>query len=378
VTAWVLRRRLAWAALVPCGLLAAGVGLFWYVRNLAVYGAPFWPFYRQPFGKRLPTTITEFGTSFLHSARATLHVVTLHGYVISTGGGLVLLAGAASMLLLGPAIRERPIRWAVLALAVVSVLEFAIWMAAPFTGYGHKPHTIPVVDGAPRYLLPGFSVMVACIALATRARGLVRWLAVGLLAFALGVDCWSMRRYAHPYYVSIWIVVGALAAGAVAGWVARAAVAGAAGRRARRARPGVGLAALGIVVCLAAAAAFTATENGYLGRELVVNPQTRLDATPPVVFLMHQPGFRTGHTTVAEGPDLDAYLSGPTFNHPTVLIPASATCAQVRADARTEWLVLAVVPPPGIFGVVYNKTDCLTGVRPAFAIGTQQVYRPGS
>jgi hypothetical protein len=92
-----------------------------------------------------------------------------------------------------------------------------------------------------------------------------------------------------------------------------------------------------------------------------------------------QPGFDDGRMTIAfASRAVQAPLAGDHFTHPLELLPARASCAEVRARARRSAIV--VTDPAFLRGLLgdrpYDAGRCLAGRRRGYRDEAFSVYPP--
>lgn len=374
VTFWV-RRRAVLEHVVGITLASAvtiGIGLVWYIQDLAVYHAPLYPFSSFPAGPPVPAVISALDATFLHDPAAAVRVAHLSGYAHALGGGLVLAAGVVAVVAMLPiARREAPARLILLA-AAAAAAEVLIWSAAPFTGASGGPGERVLVLGGVRYLLPGLALFALTVGLATRARGLLGGFAKAVALAALGVDVWAdvhLQLGERPRLAILVAVAVAVAVLAAILPVARHGIA---------LTPRLAAITLSVAGTIGVVAAGSAATHGYLARHIAVARRLHIDAPDLLAGLDQQPGWHDGHLPVATGPVADALLAGPTFDHPLQVIPQTWSCRRVQAAARAGWVILSTKPtPPQVAGAApYDRVKCLAGRPPLFEADGLSVYAP--
>jgi hypothetical protein len=373
VTGWrtrhdLLRHRVG---LTLASATALGVGVVWYLQDLAVYHAPLYPFSRLPSGPPLPPVITALGARFLRNPAAAVRVATATGYARGLGAGLVLAAGVVITALLLPTVRERRLRGLIAITVAAATAEALVWSAAPFTGASGQPGSRTLVLAGIRYLLPGLALFAVAVGLASRAGGVLGLAARAIAVVAVIADLWANRSFQlgiRPHLATI--IAAALVGGLVAVTV------GATHTLSKWPIATPRVLAGGIAVVLVGT--MSAATHGYLGRHLTIARAAHVDEPAILSWLAQQPTWSNGHLPIASGPVADALFAGPTFNHPLSVITEQTSCADVQAAARRGWVVLPTAPePPEVPGATsYDRSRCLTGEQPAFSAGGVAVYRP--
>lgn len=335
--------------LVLAGLVAVGVGGFWYLRDLFTHGSPFWPWAAAPWGDPMPEFLERTYPSLLERPRATLEG-RLDDYASRVGGGALLVAAAMLVALIA---RTR----AALALAAGVAGLCVLWAAAPSTAITDEQ----AFDGSvsqTRYLLPMFGLAAVALALATRDPGWQRRLAAAALA---GSVAWSLAQIVtgdFPDAAPAWALIAAAGLGA-----------GGATTLPRFGLPG--RAAL-LSILLAAVVLLAIPANGFVRRHAEAG---RFFDEPLVGFLSERPGFEDGEDTVAMAPVLAGTLAGDRLQHDVVLIPAASRCDEVAARRRDGWVILrhdSLLAEE----IGYRAGDCLRGVDPLAVVDRWRIYPP--
>lgn len=366
VVALVRHRNRLRALAGPLLVVAAAsvvVGGFWYLRNLAVHGSPFWPLVTTPWGDPVAPAVTLYGGRFLDDP---VGLAREHGltYLAALGGGTVLLLAA----LCAPLARRR--RTAAL-LAAATAISLLVWGSAAFSGLppdpalAQNPVFADIAAGTTRYLLPALAVATLALAAAPTRR--LRLAAATVLLSAL---LWNVQRLlsaGQPELAPLpWLAAGAVG-GALAAALAAVAPAG---------RPRVNLPAavpvVGLALLLAAGAA--AATDGFWTRH------ARLDAyqsASVVRWLAAQDTYRTGRHPVSSTHFTFAPFAGDDGRHPLLLVPRDAPCADVEARRRTGWLVLTRDPETPVQDDPTAR-GCLAGVAPDYDDESWRVYAPAA
>lgn len=380
VTLWLLRDRLraGGAKLATGAVLGIGLAALWYLQDWVVYGAPLYPFSRVPSGPVLPQSITDFNTSFAQHPIAALRAGTFHGYLRWFGGGPFLVLGALASVALVPVLRARDRRVHAICVGCAAA-ALTVWAIGPFTGYPDIAGTSWFPLNGTRYLLPSMPIVMLPIAVASQRR---RWLhdlvVVGLLG-VIAVNIYELRHWPPPLRPPAVYVVGGLLLGAALGaWLSTRSETSTL-RPPSRIRRHLGFATATVFVMVTALLAAGAA--GYLRREISQHQRGSDDpfsVSTVIGWLDQQPDWVHGHQPVAAGPILDALLAGPRLSHQLVLVPQTATCAEVQQLNRADWLVLAksftVRSGPYRF-VTYTRADCVSAA-PAFSGGGYLIYQP--
>jgi hypothetical protein len=342
--------RLPVRPLLVATVAAAGVGGFWYLRNLFDHGSPFWPLVAAPWGDPRPPAIEIQSTSFLDHPGATIDLLK-DSYLNRFGGALILLAAALLAPLAAP--RRR-----VVVAALATLFGLLLWMQSPITGINPAATLPETVFSTTRYALP--VVAAGCVALAFAAADarhrLLRAAALTVLAAAAVVNLVLTIRLHFPVAPSAFTPIeGALVGALVA----------AAFRPRRLPIP----ARVVPVLAVAAAALLAIPAAGFVKRH--GNTRSAL-VSSVVIWMAADPQFRDGHSPVATTPAYIGPLAGDELPHRLEAIPKGASCAQTAARARTQWLVIYGGPLGGVAPA--SVRDCLP--RPAFDNGPITVFRP--
>jgi hypothetical protein len=348
-------RRLA-RPLLAAGAAAAGLGAFWYLRNLVDHGSPFWPFLTAPWGDAAPPGVRAGDVSFLDRPGETLS--RLHDYYLRHfAGGLVLLAGA----LVAPLLTRRR---EVLAAAAAALLSLLLWMAAPMTGVSDNPGFDPGTGDAVRYLLPGLGAAALALALAARTGGIRGGLAAAVLGAAVVLDLVQAFQLGFPSAPS----PATPLAGALVGAVLVAG-AGVASRR-LRAGPLVRLrlpaAVAGALAAVVAGALLSALAPGYLRRHAEPG---QWDSGLVSWFDARRGDARP----VAISSAVHALLAGDRLQRRVELIPPSEPCAAVERRRARGWVVFTEIVRRRLRADV---RDCFGSERPAFRDRSFRVFAP--
>ena len=380
---YLARRRLR--PVMPWLVLASGVavavGGIWYLRNLVQHGSPLWPFAATPWGDPRPRFLELVDARLVERLGPTLEG-RWDMYAGQLAGGVVLLGGALLVLVrgaLGGGL-PRSLRLALLTAGGVTVLALLIWSAAPGTGLPTAssllfPETWPA--STVRYLLPALGAATVAVALATRVGGVTGAVATVALAVAVVWNVVKAAQLGLPYVPSARVLILGVALGLLV-----LGLAGVASRivmrhgRPRRVAPGT----LTVVVAVLVGVALVPAGEGFVERQAKVTGSTAL-GLGVAAWLATQPGFDRGGRTIAfASRGLQAQLAGDHFDNRLELIPARATCANVRALARRS--VLVVSDPSflgGLLGIApYRAHRCVAGRRPAYRDEAFRVYLPGS
>jgi hypothetical protein len=368
-----LRRLAPWLALA--GAAGFAVGGIWYARNLVQHGSPLWPFGAAPWGDPMPPFLELVDTRFLERPAATLEG-RWGTYAGQLAGAVVLLGGALLVLIRGGL--ARPLRVELVAAASVVLLACLAWSLAPGTGLPSAPGLL-FPESWPlstlRYLLPAIGGAAVAVALAARAGGLTGVAATLALAASVAWNVVEAADLGLPYVPSAATVALGAAAGLVLLAAAAAASRGPLGG-AWRGRAVAGVPAL--VAAVVAGAALAPAREGFGERHSDVARSTALGQGVAAWFAA-RPGFDGGEGTIAfASRALQASLAGDDFTHPLELLPARATCAEVRARARRGPIV--VTDPAFLRGLLgdrpYDAGLCLAGRRPGYRDEVFRVYLP--
>ena len=381
VTLWILRGRLrALIAPVAVAIVAAlSVGGLWFVRNLVLYGSPFWPRLAVPWGEPRPRYFALVGERFIDRPQATLHG-HLPLYLERTAGGL--LAIAAALLLALAATRlagvrtTRVQRWALIGAAAAVAVAVLAWAATPVTGLprpGGLARPGYLAQAGLRYLLPALLTAIVAVALAARVGGRATTAATVVLALAVAWNVVELAGLGPPYTPSPLV----LAAGAAFGLTLLGAglVLGRAIGRADLPRGASGAVAGGLIAAVAGGL-LALGASGYVERFSRLQESTAL-GRGVVSWFVTRPGFAHGHRPIAFASRAPiAALAGDRFNHVLSVVPPFESCARVRARARRGWVV--VTDPGygyGFLGVDrYSAARCFAGRAPRYDDGTFRVY----
>jgi hypothetical protein len=381
VALWVLRGRLRplFAPLGAAVAAALAVGWLWFVRDIVLYGSPFWPHLAAPWGASKPRFFELVGERFIDRPEATLrHRVDI--YLARTAGGLLLVGAAllvplAATRLAGTRV-SRAQRRALVGVAVVLAVALLAWAAAPVTGLPRATGLARpgyLAESGLRYLLPALLVAIVGVALAARVGGRAATAATVALTAAVVWNVVELAQLGPPYTPSLLV----LAAGAVFGLgVLGAAVA--LGRvLGRIVLPrGVSGAVAGGVLAAVAGGLLAIGASGYVERFSRLQASTALGRNV-VSWFVTRPGFETGHRPIAFATRAPiAALAGDRFNHVLTVVPPFEPCAKVRARARRGWVV---VSSPGYgYGFLsvdrYRADRCFAGRAPRYDDGTFRVY----
>lgn len=389
LTGWLMRERLGRAAehraLLPQlglgALVALAAGGLWFVRDILLYGSPFWPHVSVPWGAARPRLFRIFGERFIERPAATLDG-RLDVYLGRTAGGLVLLAGALVLPLLALRLAgrplSRPLRRGLPVAALVAGLALLAWASAPVTGVPRAPgysHIATLAVSGLRYLLPAFLVAVVAVALAARAGGRAETAALAVLGAAVVWNVVELAQLGPPYTPSLLV----LGAGALFGLGALGGVVGVARvLDLRRLAGRVSGAAVGGALAAGLGALSALGATGYVQRF------SRLESTTApgrgvAAWFVTRPGFARGHRPIAFATRAPiSALAGDTFNHVLSVVPPFEPCPAVRARARRGWVV---VTDPGyrldLSVDPYTTPRCFAGVPPRYDDGTFRVYALG-
>jgi hypothetical protein len=271
-------------------------------------------------------------------------------------GGIVLLAGC----LVAPLLAwRRRVVWVASAAAVVS---FLAWARAPFTGVPPAEVRIPEgVFSTTRYLAPAVAAAVLALALAGDGRGLRARVAQLTLAAGIAIEVVQAFRLGWPAMPSPWTPFLGAAAGA-------AVAAGLHALRLRRTR-GPSAAALRPAL-LATAVAFGALlavpASGYVRR----HAESEVFAHGLSGWMARRPD--DSHT-VWSSPVVVATLTGDRLRRRLRPIPRGDDCADVRAHARRDYVVIYVGPLPE--PVLPDLSRCIRRP-PSYADGAFRAWAP--
>jgi hypothetical protein len=340
VALWLLRDRLRplRGPLLAAFALAALAGGYWFLRNLVDHGSPLWPHVATPWGD--PVSADNEVPSFLDRPVDT--VDRLGGdYLDLFAGGLVLLVGGVVAPLVA---RTRAV-----TLAGLTALAFSLmWANAPKTGLANHDVTTVAVT---RYLLPGVAVAILALALTARAGGARRAYALGVLAAGAGLNVWQTFDLGFPKVPEPWTPLLGAALGALAAWAASLRAA----RPPAAPLPRAAAPVAAVLAAVVAGALLTPAANGFIERH------ARTGLFDGQLALWFET-TRTDDRPAAMSPLLTAPVAGERLERRLELIPPRAPCRQVRALARTHWVVVAASPFP-ILGPS-SARRCLAGARP--------------
>jgi hypothetical protein len=367
-----------WLALATAG--AFTIGGIWYARNLLQHGSPLWPFAAAPWGDPRPRFLELVDARFLERPAASLNG-RWGTYASQLAGAIVLLAGALAVLVRGALAFRLPrrLRLELVVVGSVSLLALLAWSLAPGTGLPTSPGLLAPESwplSTLRYLLPAIGAATVAVAVAARAGGVTAASATLALAAATAWNVVEAADLGLPYVPSAETV----AVGAAAG-LAVLAVALLASRRAPgRGWGGLAVAGAPVVVVAAVVAglALAPAGQGFVERHSGVTGSTALGRGVAAWFAA-QPGFDGGGMTIAfASRAVQAPLAGDHFTHPLELLPARASCAEVRARARRSAIV--VTDPAFLRGLLgdrpYDAGRCLAGRRPSYRDEAFSVYPP--
>lgn len=377
--AWVCRgqlRRLRWW-LVLGAVVAVVVGGVWYLRNLVDHGSPLWPFARLPGADPIPHIIDLTNEPLLGRLGSTLQG-HLEAYAGRLAGGLLLVAAVPFAML---AVRRR----AVLVAGGATTLGFLVWLRTPGTGLPRSNLVFLPMGFAlseTRYLLPVLAGAAVTLALAARDGGRVA--RMGALVVLGAAALWSgIVTLALPDGVVP--PPGRVLAAAVLGTAILVGLTGllpdlrrltAAWPRSPRVRAALGGTAGAVLLTVIIGAALAPAGKGWTGR--TVNATTSpVIGYPALRWYAYDGALRTHDRITFSGWAMVGPLAGDRFEHRFALLPANATCVQVRAAAARGWLVTT---EPGFgFGfsglTPFTANRCMAGVKPLFA-QKMRVYGP--
>jgi hypothetical protein len=347
---------LPWRALGLAAVAAAAVGGVWYVRNLVLRGSPFWPLVAAPWGDPVPPFLAQFDQRFAADPVGVWKAREA-AYTTFMAGGLVLLGGA----LLAPLLSRRR---AILAASGTALALVLLWTLSPYTGLADRPDLQALGQSTYRYLLP--AILVATLALALAARRRRGATAAAVLAFA-GSTAWSVVedvRAGTPYVPSPWLVLGALAGGALLG-------AGAWRVAGSRSLPTLPRAA-GALAAIAGTLLLAVAVDNWTRRHAL----TGFEDSELVRWMVEQPGFQDGGAPVAQTPIVNGALAGDGLRHAVPLVPGRESCARTRDRAREGWVVIRSTPVPEWEAVAHRAERCLRAtLQPRYDIPPYRVYR---
>jgi len=232
-----------------------------------------------------------------------------------------------------------------------------------------------------RYILPTLGAAAVALALAARAPGPIGIAATAALGGSL---IWSLvqdARLGFPIVPSARTLLLGAAAGVVVYGASQVPLISTRGRR-RRAPQVPALGAVPVAALLAGAAILAGlvlapVGNGFVKRHSGVDGSTAL-GREVVAWFAGRPGFDSSRQTIAfVSRAVIAPLAGDHFTHALKLIPADATCAEVRALTRGDAVV--VTQPEFLHNFIgirpYSTAACFAGQRPAYRDSTFSVYR---
>jgi hypothetical protein len=354
------RRQLRWrrGALAAAAGAAGVVGAFWYVRNFAEHGSPFWPFLEGPWGDPRPVSVETAGYSFLDRPGDTLSRAGGF-YLDQFVGGMLLLGGA----LLAPFVARRA---AVALAAAATALSLLLWLNAPLTGVSNEPGFDPGTGDAVRYMLPGLGAAVLTLGLAARAGGAARWFATAVLGLALGAGLNQTFELGFPGAPSAFVPLAGAAAGALV-----AALAGRYSRSSLRLstgrvtvpvpRPALVAAAAAMAGCALAVAA-----PGYLSR----HAETGIFDSGLVAYFDNR---KSDSRPVYFSGAINALVSGDRLQREVALLPVDESCFAVRRRRRTAWVVVERL---GAARRPARPGGCLETRSAAFVDGRYLIFAP--
>ena len=167
---------------------------------------------------------------------------------------------------------------------------------------------------------------------------------------------WSVIRYATHSFLPFdgvlvaAVVIGAVAAAALAPWVA------------------AGRGWVGPAVLAAGAVGLALAAPGYVSRHAGVN---EFDAGV-IRWFESQPGWRSGHRPLAVSPTVFAPLAGSRLHHRLRLIEANDSCATIARKMRGGYAVVGQASPQLYPPLSVGR--CLAGREPAAALGVFRIY----
>jgi hypothetical protein len=334
------------APLTAAALLAAVVGLTWYVRNLFAHGSPLWPFLSGPFGDPVPEIISITDVSFLETPGESLGNSRWIKYLELLSGGLLTLALGLTV----PFLRRR--RAAMLAAAAAGLATFA-WLNAPFTGVPDDP-VLDLSLTTTRYLVPALTAGTVAFALCATGRARPTLVVLALCCL------WSYAASENLNFPGIPSAV-TFALGAAAG----AAVAS------LRRLPRVDLRIAAGAAVLLAALSLSVIAHRFGHRQ---GGQTWLASASVVTWMVDQPRFAEGDDTVHFAPTMLAPLAGNSLEHTLDLIPREEPCERVLA--RRGWIVIGT-PPFEERRPRFTARDCLESEQPLYRDQNYRVYFRG-
>jgi hypothetical protein len=350
-------RPLAWAA--AGGTLVGG---WWYVRNLALYGSPLWPFYATPWGTTEPPALRAAPT-FVNHLHETVSAVGTR-YLETFGGGLLLICAA----LLAPLLdRRRMVLWSAGATAIALIA----WASTPNTGLRAPASPILVLGtlSTTRYLVGGVAAAALTVALVTTRMRAARYVAYAVLAVAATIDVAQTFDLGRPSVPSGWIVLGGAAAGALAVAALGRTRLPAPGRRAAAA---LTVAATVALPALALAAVTPRYLDRLAGAGLAGQPDGEL-----LRWFRDQPGYDDGSRPIAILPLRQSVFAGPRLDH-TVDLVTGASCAELRRRARRGWVVVWGARAPTLSTPRSRRPlRCFDGTAPVYRDAVHDVFATG-
>jgi hypothetical protein len=349
------------------------VGGIWYLRNLLQHGSPLWPFAIGPWGDPAPRFLGLVDATFAQDPLGTLDG-RLGSYIDRLGGSWLLLAGGTVALVLGALApgRVQPVRRPLLVAGVLTLVGCLIWTTAWGTGVSTSP-LLSWPDGfafsSLRYLLPAIGAGGVAVALVARAGGLLARGAAGLLITAVVWNLVKDAQLGSPWTPPLWVLV----VGAIAGISVLALGAAAVARRTPRV-PAIAAAGVAVV----AGALLAPVSSGFVERSTTV-PDSTAYARELVAWILKQPGYAGGDGSIGfASRGVLAQFAGDRFDHPLVLVPQHASCAEIEDMARR---MPVVITHPlflrGTLGVEsYTGFRCLRRHhRPLLGLDPYYVYR---
>jgi hypothetical protein len=381
VVLWMLRGRLR-ELLAPLGaaaVAALAIGGLWFVRDIVLYGSPFWPHVSAPGGEPKPRFFQLVGERFIARPAATLHG-RVDVYLARMGGGLLLVVAGLLAPLAGSRLAGVPVapaqRRALFGAAAVLALAVLAWAAAPVTGLprtGGLDRPGFLAESGLRYALPALLTAIVAVALAARSGGRAATAATAVLAAAVAWNLIELAQLGPPFTPSLLVV----AAGAAFGL----AVLGAATVLARALRPAgrrreVSGAVVGAAIAAVAGGLLAIGATGYVERSSRLAESTSL-GRGVVSWFVSRPNFANGHRPIAFATRAPiAALAGDHFNHVLTVVPPFESCARVRARASAGWVV--VTDPSYGYGFLsvdpYTTPRCFRNRAPVYDDGTFRVY----
>ncbi len=380
VALWLLRGRLR-ELLAPVGAAVAAalaIGGLWFVRDIALYGSPFWPHLSVPWGEPKPRFFDLVGERFIARPAATLQG-RVDVYLARMAGGLLLVVAGLLAPLAGTRLAGMPVertqRRALLGAAAVLALAVLAWAAAPVTGLPRASGLARpgfLAESGLRYALPALLTAIVAVALAARSGGRAATAATVVLATAVGWNVIELAQLGPPFTPSLLVVAAGVAFGlAVLGTATVLA------RALRRAVPRrVSGAVVGAAVAAVAGGLLAIGATGYVERSSRLAESTSL-GRGVVSWFVSRPNFANGHRPIAFATRAPiAALAGDRFNHVLTVVPPFESCARVRARARAGWVV--VTDPAYGYGFLsvdpYSTARCFARRAPVYDDGTFRVY----